>query len=275
MVVAQSDLVESDASLCGRSQGHLGAAGLGPMVRADGPVLRVLPGPVGGQGGVMGDWLAEVVGDVALEPAVEQAAFGPRVRVGAFRLPVLGDGLAGGHARGGGAGIVFGIEADLVLGGDVCVLQVIIRLRPVPAPADRHVHAPRLMLGRGYLPGAVLVGRDPCGLGLAEQDAGGRDGAGEVDHARPIPAGGGAVAQLAVAVDSPGVEVAVRADRCGMVASWDRVFPGEPGGCALGLADQDWPAPGGVGAVAQLAVFVASPDVEVAVRAQRLGMPVA
>ena len=87
-----------------------------------------------------------------------------------------------------------------------------------------------------------------------------------------MPVGVGAVAQLGSVVLPPGVEVAVRADCRGMLPAYADLFPGEPGGCALGLVDQGGRVPVGGGAVAQLAAEVPSPGVEVAVRAYSSGM---
>ena len=101
-----------------------------------------------------------------------------------------------------------------------------------------------------------------CALGLADRDW-------------RVPVGGGAVAQLPAAVLSPGVEVAVRAERRGMVPAYAGLFPNEFFWCAFGLFDLDWPGPVGVGAVAQLAGTVISPCVEVAVRADGRGMKAA
>ena len=50
-----------------------------------------------------------------------------------------------------------------------------------------------------------------------------------------------------------------------MPAAEDDLFPGESFWCSLGLVDLGWPVLVGVGAVAQLAVVVASPGVQVAV----------
>ena len=89
-----------------------------------------------------------------------------------------------------------------------------------------------------------------------------------------VSVGGGAVAQLPGVISSPGVEVAVRADRCGMKPAEAGLFPGESVGGSLGLADQAWSVGGrDVRVPAQLAVAISSPGVEVAVRADGCGMP--
>nr|WP_295909606.1 hypothetical protein [uncultured Bifidobacterium sp.] len=56
-------------------------------------MLGVLAGPSGGEGDAAGDGLVEVVGDVALEPAVEQVSVLGRVGAGPAGLAPVGDGL--------------------------------------------------------------------------------------------------------------------------------------------------------------------------------------
>ena len=136
-------------------------------------------------------------------------------------------------------------------------------------------------LGEVVLPPGVQVAVRADGRGMLPAyadffpgESGGR-ALGLADQGRRVPVGGGAVAQLASEVPSPGVEVAVRAYSSGMVAAKADLFPGESGGRALGLADRDWRVPVGGGAVAQLPVLVVSPDVEVAVRAECCGIQVA
>ena len=80
-VSSSADLAESDAlaGLVWRNDGGGSAAQLAALVRADAP--RAVPAfsPFGGQGQVLGDGLAEIVGDAAGEPSVEQEAFARRV----------------------------------------------------------------------------------------------------------------------------------------------------------------------------------------------------
>ena len=99
-------------------------------------------------------------------------------------------------------------------------------------------------------------------LGLADQDW-------------RAAAVGCAVAQLAVSIASPGVEVAVGSDGRRMAAAQVDLFPGEPVGRARGLADQGRCVPASDSFPPQLAAVIPSPCVEVAVRADACGMAAA
>ena len=99
--VVQADLAEADASWLGWGEGGLGASGCGSLGGADGPPLAVCAGPSGGGGDVAGDGLAEVVSDVALEPAVEQVPAPGRVGTGPAGLASLEDGLLADAAAAG------------------------------------------------------------------------------------------------------------------------------------------------------------------------------
>ena len=91
MTVSSADLTEPDAPAGAVRRGDGGGfpAQLAALVRDDAP--RVVPAcghPLGGQGQVLVDGLAEVVGDFAYEPSVEQEAFPRRVGGGAFHPAV-------------------------------------------------------------------------------------------------------------------------------------------------------------------------------------------
>ena len=74
-------MAEPDASAgVGRGDGRGFVAQLVALVGADAPLVVLFGGcPVGGEGEVLGDRLAEVVGDFAYEPSVELVAFSFRV----------------------------------------------------------------------------------------------------------------------------------------------------------------------------------------------------
>ena len=126
----------------------------------------------------------------------------------------------------------------------------------------------------------VAVGADGRGMLVAQADllpgesVGSALGLADLDWRAPA-GGGAAVAQLAVVVPSPGVEAAVGSDGRGMLVAQADLCPGESVGSALGLADLDWPCLAAGGAVAQLALAVVSPSVEVAVGSDGRGMKAA
>lgn len=76
--VFQADPVEADASWLGRGEGGFGVSGCGSL----------------GEGDAAGDGPAEVVGDVALEPAVEQVAVPGRAGAGSLAWPPAGMGCS-------------------------------------------------------------------------------------------------------------------------------------------------------------------------------------
>ena len=83
-VSSSADLAESDAlaGLVWRNDGGGFPAQLAALVGADAPLVVLAFGPLGGEGEVLVDGLAEVVGDAAGEPSVEQEAFARRVGCG-------------------------------------------------------------------------------------------------------------------------------------------------------------------------------------------------
>ena len=87
LVFPSADLVEFDALAGWGGDGGLLSAELAALVGVDGPSAWR---PVGGENEVLGDGLAEVVGDVAGEPSVELVAFACRVRGGPLHPAVWG-----------------------------------------------------------------------------------------------------------------------------------------------------------------------------------------
>ena len=79
-------MVEFDAiGVCWRGDGGLLSAQLAALVGVDFPrVVRVLARPFGGEGEVLVDGFAEVVGNVVDKPSVELVAFARRVGGGAL-----------------------------------------------------------------------------------------------------------------------------------------------------------------------------------------------
>ena len=93
MIFSGADLAESDASADAvwRGDGRGFPAQLAALVRADAP--RAIPAcgrPLGGQGQVLGDGPAEIIGDLPDEPSVEQEAFTRRVGGGPLHPAVYG-----------------------------------------------------------------------------------------------------------------------------------------------------------------------------------------
>ena len=85
-----ADLVEFDAADAGwRGDGGGLVAQLATLIGIDLPrVVGVFARPLGGQGQILGDGPAEIVGDLVDEPSVEQIAFARRVGGGALHPAV-------------------------------------------------------------------------------------------------------------------------------------------------------------------------------------------
>ena len=210
IIVSAPDLVESDAPAGAVWRGDGGGlvAQLAALVGADAPLgVPACGRPVGGQGQVLADGPAEVVGDLAGEPPVEQEAFPRRVGVGALHPAVRGgDMLVCWHGA-SSACVEAGRERGSWLRSSC--QRLVDRVPEAPGeglavlPArDENSCLSGLAGGHVRLPGAVAPGERQC---LAVQA--GRFQDGRLHGVEP-----GGLACLALPVQAPREDAALPAD---------------------------------------------------------------
>ena len=170
VIFSSADLAEPDASAGAVWRGDGGGfpAPLAALIRADAP--RAVPAcgcPLGGQGQVLADGSAEIVGDVASEPSVEQVAFPCRVGGGPLHpatrggeMLVCGSGASSVRIESDGVGHALPVVSGQRL-VDLVVEVSGEELAVLPA-GDEDCGWPRFVGGYVRLPGTVVLSECQC-----------------------------------------------------------------------------------------------------------------
>ena len=225
------------------------------MVRTQRPAAGLVP--VGGKGHVPVDGLGEVVSRISVKPSVEHMVRSCGVGGRPCRGPILVHCVIG---RDGCPSV--GVVGDGVPARGIGVVQVGVGLWfAVQTPSDSQWYPAGPVLPRwcSDLPGIVGLwagvsarSSPECGRGDLQGGESGLSGCGSGRV--------GSFAELAVGVVTPCMQGACRVDAKGVAHSHCGPLPCEVRPARGG--DGDWHGPVGIGAIADLAVRIASPGVE-------------